>query len=170
MPVGGATAGFLAYEDRLAMMPSLRFRMNDRQVVCETFDDEVLAINLETGTYCSMPGVSAQIWNWLIGGVNVGEITHALTERHDGERAVIENGLRQFVAKMMTEQLVIADETSGEGAVIPPPASAPKTPFVEPVVEVYTDMQDLLLLDPIHEVDERGWPVMKQDASPDPKN
>jgi hypothetical protein len=27
-----------------------------------------------------------------------------------------------------------------------------------PVLNKYTDMQDLLLLDPIHEVDERGWP------------
>jgi len=26
------------------------------------------------------------------------------------------------------------------------------------VVEKYTDMQDLVLLDPVHEVDERGWP------------
>jgi hypothetical protein len=34
--------------------------------------------------------------------------------------------------------------------------------FTQPVLEVYTDMQDLLLLDPIHEVDEEaGWPSPK---------
>jgi hypothetical protein len=26
------------------------------------------------------------------------------------------------------------------------------------VLQKYTDMADLLLLDPIHEVDEQGWP------------
>jgi hypothetical protein len=31
---------------------------------------------------------------------------------------------------------------------------------------VYEDMQDLLLLDPIHDVDETGWPARKQDAVP----
>jgi len=36
------------------------------------------------------------------------------------------------------------------------------TVFAPPVLEVYTDMQDLLLLDPIHDVDETvGWPSPK---------
>jgi hypothetical protein len=29
------------------------------------------------------------------------------------------------------------------------------------VLERYTDMQELLLLDPIHDVDESGWPHRK---------
>jgi len=30
--------------------------------------------------------------------------------------------------------------------------------FDAPVLHSYTDMQDVLLLDPIHDVDETGWP------------
>jgi hypothetical protein len=30
--------------------------------------------------------------------------------------------------------------------------------FVEPALNKYTDMQELLLLDPVHEVSEAGWP------------
>jgi hypothetical protein len=30
--------------------------------------------------------------------------------------------------------------------------------FGQPVLEKFTDMADLLLLDPIHEVGEAGWP------------
>jgi hypothetical protein len=30
-----------------------------------------------------------------------------------------------------------------------------------PLLRKYTDMRDLLLLDPIHDVDEQGWPVRK---------
>ncbi len=33
--------------------------------------------------------------------------------------------------------------------------------FTEPTVHTYADMQDLLLLDPIHDVDETGWPNAK---------
>ena len=33
-----------------------------------------------------------------------------------------------------------------------------KTQFEFPIIEKFTDMQELLLLDPIHEVDEKGWP------------
>jgi hypothetical protein len=30
--------------------------------------------------------------------------------------------------------------------------------YVPPVMNKHSDMQELLLLDPIHEVDEAGWP------------
>lgn len=33
-----------------------------------------------------------------------------------------------------------------------------------PVLEVFADMQDLLLLDPIHDIDEVGWPVARPDS------
>jgi len=33
--------------------------------------------------------------------------------------------------------------------------------FRAPVLNVYADMKDLLLLDPIHDVDEVGWPTPK---------
>ena len=35
-------------------------------------------------------------------------------------------------------------------------------PLAAPVLNKYSDMQDLLLLDPIHDVDEEaGWPTNK---------
>ena len=36
--------------------------------------------------------------------------------------------------------------------------AASKLPFVAPKLETYTDMQDIILLDPVHKVDSRGWP------------
>jgi hypothetical protein len=36
-----------------------------------------------------------------------------------------------------------------------------KSPFEMPKLSKYTDMEDLLALDPIHEVDEMGWPNAK---------
>ena len=40
----------------------------------------------------------------------------------------------------------------------PQPRSPEGTAFNPPVLSVYSDMEDLLLLDPIHDVDETGWP------------
>ena len=38
--------------------------------------------------------------------------------------------------------------------------------FYEPLLECYTDMQDLLLFDPIHDVDTQvGWPKKSEDSS-----
>jgi hypothetical protein len=30
----------------------------------------------------------------------------------------------------------------------------------------YTDMQSLLLLDPVHDVDSQGWPILKPNDPP----
>ena len=37
--------------------------------------------------------------------------------------------------------------------------------FKPPLLKRYTDMQELLILDPIHEVDDTGWPAIKPDFS-----
>ena len=46
---------------------------------------------------------------------------------------------------------------------LPLPALAAKKPYTAPAVQKYDDLEDLLLLDPIHEVDEAGWPVARAD-------
>ena len=38
------------------------------------------------------------------------------------------------------------------------PSTTNQKEYEPPVIECYPDMQELLLLDPIHEVDETGWP------------
>jgi hypothetical protein len=32
------------------------------------------------------------------------------------------------------------------------------SPYAAPVLEKFTDMEAMLLLDPVHDVDEKGWP------------
>jgi len=43
--------------------------------------------------------------------------------------------------------------------------SAERPPFTKPELHKFTDMQDLLLFDPIHEVDESGWPNVGLDIN-----
>jgi hypothetical protein len=40
-----------------------------------------------------------------------------------------------------------------------PPVVSGRLSFTHPQLQKYTDMQELLLLDPIHEVEESGWPA-----------
>jgi hypothetical protein len=37
-------------------------------------------------------------------------------------------------------------------------------PYKAPALAVHEDMQDLITLDPIHDVDQVGWPTRKVDA------
>jgi hypothetical protein len=45
---------------------------------------------------------------------------------------------------------------------VPSGEPSPREPFAAPALNTFSDMQELLLLDPIHEVDEAGWPVARQ--------
>jgi hypothetical protein len=54
--------------------------------------------------------------------------------------------------------LVPADESAAPVLTPHPENGAAAQPYQEPKLGKYTDMQELLLLDPVHEVDEAGWP------------
>jgi hypothetical protein len=152
-------------------MPSARFRIDQTHVVHETIDGEVLAINLDTGTYYSLGGVGGQIWGCLMDGASIEAITQAMVDTYEGERTVIEAEVGQFIDKMKQEKLIVSDETSSDGAPIRLVTNgASKKPFIAPDMGIYSDMQDLLLLDPIHDTDESGWPVLKSPAAAEAKN
>jgi len=63
-----------------------------------------------------------------------------------------------FLSRLIKEGLVApADDEDDITAIRPRPIGA-ENAFSAPLLEKYSDMQELLLLDPIHEVGERGWP------------
>jgi hypothetical protein len=129
-------------------------------VAHETFDGETLAINLDTGTYYSLPGISGQIWVWLLEGASLETISQALFDRYEGERAIIETEAEHFIETLRAENLISSDKLSAISApVVLAKNEADKRPFVTPTIEIHSDLQDLLLLDPIHDTDATGWPV-----------
>lgn len=143
-------------------MVDLRFRVNTPDVMHETIDGEVIAINLGSGNYYSFRGSGAQIWTLVddLGALSVEEIVEALALRFASPRSEIESAVTRFVGDLAEEGLVAGAEA--EDGARPEPAEqtngVPKVPFELPRVEKYTDMQDLVLLDPVHQVDDTGWP------------
>lgn len=141
------------------------FCVNEKQVAHETFDGETLAVNVETGTYYSLAGVGARIWDSLLGGTTAESVIETLSKIYAADRSEITSAVAAFIALLQSENLIRAGEpASGTVAVAPAHGGQEKLPFSPPTMEVFSDMQDLLLLDPIHEVDEAGWPVLRSGA------
>jgi len=149
----------------------MRYRINRPIVVDEVFDDEVVIIHFDTGNYYSLDSIGTEIWGLIEGGASVGEMVESLAQRYDGSHSAMEDAITGFVVELQEEDLVAActpaDRTTldqgekrsqGDGA-------ASRRKFGPPILSRYTDMQDLLLLDPIHEVDEAGWPSVRPDSS-----
>jgi hypothetical protein len=147
----------------------LCFKVNGPNIVHEVFDDEVVIINLDTGVYYSVNGVAAQIWT-RVDGATPGDIIAELASRYEMPGPDVEAAVRPFLDELGTEGLIVTSErASGEAGPRPAAGTATATPgrppFEAPVLRRYNDMQELLLLDPIHEVDEVGWPVRPNGAA-----
>ncbi|HSE41917.1 MAG TPA: PqqD family protein [Acidobacteriota bacterium] len=143
--------------------------MNVPKVVHETFDDnEVVIINLESGSYYSLDNIGAEIWTLIESGASVTEIIEEIIDRYEPGTLNISESIHNFLIELQQEQLIVGYTNGNNGApqMIRATKAAPigKRPsFQVPAFQKYTDMQDLLLLDPIHEVDETGWPKVKED-------
>jgi hypothetical protein len=127
------------------------------EIVHETVDGEVIAIDLADGSYYSLAGSGPAIWELLGQGVSEAEIGAALLTRFEAEEAEISAAVSALLSQLRENGLIVSEE----GTATEPPAangSGEKTPFEPPRLERYNDMKDYFLLDPIHEVDTAGWP------------
>jgi hypothetical protein len=154
----------------LYMDSQMRFRVNSPKIVHETIDDEVVMIDFDTGNYYSLDKVGAEIWGHIARGASVGQIARALAECYGTPDGVMGEAVHGLVAELQAENLIIEDRAgrpqtqSGSGLPAQLTAETALSPFEPPVLHKYTDMQELLLLDPIHEVDESGWPSVRRDS------
>jgi hypothetical protein len=140
------------------MQTETRFRLNAPNVIAETIEGETILVDLRTGNYYSIQGSGSQIWGGLAHGATLMQVTEAIAQAF----SVGDDDARQAVASLSEqlerEGLIVPLEDDAAAAGTPLQLEAGGAAFTPPVVEKYTDMQDLVLLDPVHEVDARGWP------------
>lgn len=149
-------------------MPStdVRFRVNRPRVIAQTIDGEVVAIHLETGNYYSLLDSGATAWALLEGSSDAASLAERLAEHYDASTTEIAESLTPFLEVLQTEGLIVPDEgadlaptngSSGAAGLLEIPDE--RGSFKAPAIEKFDDMQDLILLDPVHEVtEEAGWP------------
>lgn len=136
-------------------MDAGHFRSNSPPVIHETVEGETIIVNLETGSYYDLNHLGGSIFEGLAAGMPVAHLTDAIASAYQIERAAAARVVEDFAAQLVEEQLILPGENGAPAA-----PDAPELPasFAEPALKKYTDMQALLLLDPVHEVDEAGWP------------
>lgn len=135
----------------------MRLRVNAPRVIHETIDHEVVIIDLTTGTYYSLEGTGEEIWTLLDDGVPTERLAEVLLARNEADPGVVSDAIERFVDELLAESLVVPDPQPPR--VLGPGTEGPKQPFEPPRLERFTEMQQLIALDPIHEVDEaQGWP------------
>jgi hypothetical protein len=139
------------------------FRIRTPDVTSEEFKDEVLIIDLKTGNYHSLRGSAAQIWRCLGANPSLEECVEALQGSYGNEVTTIFDDTNIFLVELEAIGLISTStsrDAAGEIALEKEPGA-----YESPVVHSYGDLQDLLLLDPIHEIaPESGWPHRLKDS------
>lgn len=139
-------------------MSEPRFRIGP-EIVHETVDGEVIAIDLGNGSYYSLAGSGPAIWELLGRGATEAEIRAALVAEFAGDESEIGAAVATLLPQLEENGLVVREVGTQNGASASSAAAAGERPgFEAPRLERYTDMKDYFLLDPIHEVDTAGWP------------
>jgi Coenzyme PQQ synthesis protein D (PqqD) len=152
-----------------------RFRVNTPTVTAEAVDGEVIIVNLKSGTYYSLLGTGAAVWEMLEAGASVGEVGERLAMSHrEAEPATVAAAIGEFVDDLVAEGLVVARDRDGvpdatehaptraSGGAGVDGEGSDSMVFVAPRLERYIELQNLIQLDPILAVDDGGWPLAEQ--------
>lgn len=146
------------------------FCINSPRIVHEIIEGEAVIINMELGHYYSTDQAGAVIWERISRTACARDLVEAVARRYSGSPEQIEAAVRQFLSELQQENLVIPVPVPEKAEVARENEAGnqmaeDRPPFVPPSLTKYTDMEDLLLLDPIHEVDESGWPHALSDET-----
>ncbi len=142
----------------------LVYRFNAPRMIHETVDTETVAIDSETGVYFSITGSGYLIVQALDRGAGAADLTAGLAGAFGMDPAVLRPRVDEFLTRLLAEELIVpAREVASASAAADADASAgfavpDGEAFAPPVLEKFTDMNDILLMDPIHEVSDSGWP------------
>ena len=149
-------------------MSNQRFRVNTPTVTHETIDGEAVIINLDSGNYYSLVDVGSFVWGLIEKGASASELRNVVLQSYQGNDSDVDRGVEELLAQLQQENLIVP--VDGTGALdlaqleLPSNNGHEKPSFNPPLLHKYSDMQELLLLDPIHDVDDAGWPK----PNPDP--
>lgn len=140
----------------------MRYRIKSPPVVAETLDGEATIVDLESGTYYALNESGTFIWDGLARGETVSEVSEGLAARYEIDDDAAKSAVDSLTADLVERELIV--ESDGEPAPVQQPTNGASAPsrynggYREPELNAFTDMQELLLLDPVHEVDDAGWP------------
>ena len=135
------------------------YRVNEPDVIHQLFDREVVVVDLRNGSYYSLSESGGAAWlAFGSGGALVDDVTRLLTTLYTIPSDVAARDLQSFIAELTARDLIVTCPPGTLSAATATVAT-PTATYSPPELRSYNDLQELFLLDPVHEVDAAaGWP------------
>lgn len=133
----------------------MNYSLNESKMYADVADGSAIIINSETGIYYGLNGFATTIFENLQAGASVEDITAAAASL-SGAPTDLADRINAFIDVLLGKE-IIEPAPANTAAVSLDAASASGDAYTPECTE-YSDAQELLLADPIHEVKEdEGW-------------
>lgn len=134
-----------------------QYELNAPEVIFDQFDDEAVIVNLKSGHYFSIPGNSAVIFQLLASSVSTESIAQAYLPHEIMSKEEMKQELDAHLATLVHYKILRKTEKA-----VTYEKDIPSIEFEKLIFEVFHDMEEVIMIDPVHEVDpEEGWPKQK---------
>ncbi|MEO7775519.1 MAG: PqqD family protein [Steroidobacteraceae bacterium] len=135
-----------------------RFVVDPTNISHERLQDEVIIINVGSGAYFSGSGPTADMWTLVSQGATVEEATGILAAAYSADEATVSSDLSGCVDHLLALGILAPSPADVQVVATLTLPDLPRGQWAAPAFEEYSDMWDLLKYDPIHDVNETGWP------------
>ncbi len=134
-----------------------RYTTDIPKTASELFDGELVIADYGSGLYYALSPSATLVWQALGAGLGEGEVVTWLAAHAALPRDELAAQVHGVVKRLLDEGLLLPiDAPAGAGTAALP--ALPPAPFAPPQIERFSDLQELMLLDPVHDVADAGWP------------
>jgi hypothetical protein len=138
------------------------FTINTSSVVFERLNGEVIIISNQNGKYYSLGYTASDIWYLIQTSVSSSLWLKNLADYYQEIPDSAEDEVKKFVDDLLSENLIKSSEAAfGELQLLL--EDNPRGKWSCPELLIFDDLQDLLLVDPIHDTGEEGWPFASRE-------
>lgn len=142
---------------------TFRYVVDHTNISSEDFDGETVCVNFGTGTYFGLGGSAGPILAYFASPRTKDEALQFVIRHYGVETARVQDEISHFIAELIGQKILIADD-GREHPEEQPQTMEPGSGYEPPRLEIHTDLQELIMLDPVHEADpEHGWPLRRTD-------
>lgn len=141
-----------------------RLLIDKENIAKEVFDNEAVMINIPHGKYYSVRGEAGlRVLEVLDEPATQESIIAVLLNEFEVSEVDARSNVKAFLSQLENEEMLTASsEVRSNNSHYD--AINQKLPFVKLELEVYDDMQELLLVDPVHDVTSfKGWPEKRDE-------
>jgi hypothetical protein len=130
------------------LSPDTRLQPNAEEVAAKVIDGEAIMINLSNGIYYSMDGVGGLVWSLIVEQHSLDEIATAVGQQYAVSPREARQDVQRLASELLDERLVVVATSGTPRQVELPPQPNGSLDYESPQLNRYTDMGDLLALDP----------------------